>query len=202
MNGNWLILLQFRKKKDNFTLAKNFRLVSVLPFVSKVFERIMQKQLFQYIEKTLSPFLYGCRKNFSTQTVLLGLVEKWKASLAKKVFDTKNHELLLGKLNAYGSDKNALETMRNYLGNRWQKTKISTTFSSCSALLTGVPQGSVLRPILFNSFLNYLFFVLKDTDVCNFVDYASPHACDISLDLLLMHLEHDSALAVCLKITI
>ena len=68
----------------------------------------MQKQLFQYIEKILSPFLYGCRKNFSTQTVLLGLVEKWKASLAKKVFDTKNHELLLAKLNAYGFDKKCI----------------------------------------------------------------------------------------------
>ena len=159
----------------------------------------MQKQTFQYIEKFLSSFLYGYRKGFSTQTALLGLVEKWKASLDKKrctgvvlmdlskAFDTINHELLLVKLNANGFDKNSLEIMRNYLSNRWQRTKINTTFSSWSVLLKGVPQGC----------LNDFFLVVKDTDVCNFADDTSPHACNISLDELLMHLEHDSALAVC-----
>ena len=85
----------------------------------------MQKQLFQYTQKLLSPFLCGYRKGFSAQTVLLGLVEKWKASLDKKVyagaafmdlskvFDTINHELT--KLNVYGFNKNPLEIMRNYL---------------------------------------------------------------------------------------
>ena len=101
-------------KKDNSTLAKKYRTVSVLPCISKIFERIMQKQLFQYIEKILSPFLCGYRKGFSTQTALLGLAEKYKASLDKKghagavlmdlskAFDTINHELLLAKLNADG----------------------------------------------------------------------------------------------------
>ena len=90
------------------------------------------------------------------------------------------------------SIKNSLEIMRNYLNNHWQRTKINTTLSSWSALLKGVPQGSVLRPILFNIFLNDLFLILKDTNVCHFVDDTSPHACDISLDELLMYLEHDS----------
>ena len=196
-------------KKDDSMLAKNYIPVSVLPCVSKIFERIMQKQLFQYVEKFLSPFLCGYRKGFSTQTALLGLAEKWKASLDKKgycaavlmdlskAFDTINHELLLAKLSASGFDKNALEIMRNYLSNRWQRTKINTTFSSWSALLKGVLQGSVLGRILFNIFLNYLFFILKDTDVCNLADDTSRHACDISLDELLIRLEHDSALAVC-----
>ena len=190
-------------------LAKNYRPVSVIPCVSKIFERIMQTQLFRNIEKILSPFLYGYRKGFSTQNALLVLVEKWKASLDKKgyagavlmdlskAFNTINHELLLAKLNAYGFDKNAVEIMWNYLSNRWQRTKTNTTFSCWSALLKGVPQGLVLGPILFNTFLNDLLFVLKDTDACNFADDTSSHACDISLDKLLMHLEHDSALTVC-----
>ena len=114
-----------------------------------------------------------------------------------KAIDTINHELLLIKLNAYGFDKNSLEVMRNYLSNHWQRTKINTTFSSWSALLKGVLQGSVMGPILFNIFLNDLFLILKGTDVCNFADDTSSHACDISFDELLMRLEHDSALAVC-----
>ena len=56
-----------------------------------------------------------------------------------KEFDTGNHELLLAKLNTYGFDKNASEVMRNYLINRWQRTKINATFSYWSALLKGVP---------------------------------------------------------------
>ena len=84
--------------------------MSILRCVSKVFERIIQKQLSEY----------GHRKGFNTQTALLGLVEKWKASLDKKgyaraiiidlsnVFNTINLELLLAKLNACGFDKNSL----------------------------------------------------------------------------------------------
>ena len=114
-----------------------------------------------------------------------------------KEFDTINYELLLAKLNGYGFDKNALEVIRKYLSNRWQRTKVNTTFSYWSALLKGVPRGSVLGRILFHIFLDDLLFILKDTDVCNFADDASPHACDISLDELLMNLERDSALALC-----
>ena len=72
---------------------------------------------------------------------------------------------MLAKLNDYGFDKNALEIMRSHLSNRWQRTKINVTFSFWAALLKGIPQGSVLRAILFNIFLNDLLLVLKDTDV-------------------------------------
>ena len=99
-------------KKSNPTLAKNYRSVSVLPTVSKIFERIMQKQMSSYIDKLLSPFLCGYRKNFSTQSCIINMIEKWKMTLdnkgyaaailmdLSKAFDTVNHELTIAKLNA------------------------------------------------------------------------------------------------------
>ena len=93
-------------KKTDKTFVENYRPVSVLPTVSKIFERIIQKQISDYIGKFLSPFLCGYRKGFSTQYALLTLIERWKFCLDKqgfagallmdlsKAFDTINHELL------------------------------------------------------------------------------------------------------------
>ena len=131
-------------KKEDSTLAKNYRPVSVLPVISKIFERIMQKQISDYIDKNLSQYLCGYRKGLHIQYALLALIEKWKESLDKKgyagailmdlskAFDTINHELLIAKLYAYGFDKNALTLVLNYLSNRWQRTKINASFSSWS----------------------------------------------------------------------
>ena len=71
-------------KKDDATLVKNYRPISVLPTVSKVFERLMQKQISKYIDKFLSTHLCGYRKGYSTQTALISLLEKWRYSLDKK----------------------------------------------------------------------------------------------------------------------
>ena len=157
------------KKKDK-TFVENYRPVSVLPTVSKIFERIMQKQISDYIGKFLSPFLCGYRKGFSTQYALLTLIERWKFCLDKqgfagallmdlsKAFDTINHELLIAKLHAYGFSTDVLKVLLSYLQDRWQRVKINTTFSSWSQLLQGFPQGSVLVPILFNIYIDDIFF--------------------------------------------
>ena len=71
-----------------------------------------------------------------------------------KAFDTINHELLIAKLHAHGLDKNAVTIMISYLSDRWQRTKINTSFSSWSELLEGVPR-SVLGPILFYIYIIY-----------------------------------------------
>ena len=76
------------------------------------------------------------------------------------VFDTLNHDLLIAKLHAYGFEYNTLKLFKSYLSKRWHRTKINTSFSSLSELITGVPQCSVLGPLLFNTFINYLFYFL------------------------------------------
>ena len=69
-------------------------------------------------------------------------------------FDTINHDLLIAKLNAYGFTKNSLRLKKTYLSNRWQRAKVNTSFTSWSELLLGVPQGSVLGPLLLNIYIN------------------------------------------------
>ena len=94
-----------------------------------------------------------------------------------KTFDTINHELLIAKLYAYGFSKDLLKLINSYMSDRWQRTKIGTSFSPWSALLKGVPQGSVLGPILSNIYLNYLFYFLH-CNIRNFADDTTPHVCD------------------------
>ena len=101
-------------KKNDPTLVSNCRPISVLPTMSNVFEKLMHHQVTEYVDKNLSSILYGYRKGFNTQMVLLTLLEKWKSTLNKKrfagavlmdlskAFDTINHELLIAKLKAYG----------------------------------------------------------------------------------------------------
>ena len=110
----------------------------MLPAVSKIFERLLQKQIISHIEEHLSLSLCDYRKGFNTQHVLIALIEKWKITLDKngyagavlmnlsKAFDTLNHDLLLAKLNAYGFSKDSLTLIRSYLKKADGKRRIST----------------------------------------------------------------------------
>ena len=111
-------------KKDEKTLAKNYRPVSLVPIVSKIFERNMYNEIIEFIEKYLSPYLFGFRKGHSTEQCLVVMLEAWKKALddkgvsgailaaLSKAFDCLNHDLLLAKLNAYGFSHDALRFIR------------------------------------------------------------------------------------------
>ena len=85
-----------------------------------------------------------------------------------KAFDCLDHELLIAKLNAYGFSLNALKLVHNYLSNKKQRTRINSTYSSLLEIIFGVPQGSILRSLLFNIFLIDLFFTIEDTDIASY----------------------------------
>ena len=187
---------------------KNYRPVSILNSVSKLFEKLIQKQLNPFFDDKLSEYLCGYRKGNSTQYALLNLIESWKKyrdnhgySAAvlmdlSKAFDTINHDLLLAKLHAYGVSKNALKLMMSYLRNRYQRTKVNGEYSSWEELLTGVPQGSVLGPLLFNIYLNDLLYAVENAEICNFADDTTPHSSGYDLKEVMIDVEHDCSLLV------
>ena len=175
--------------------------------LSKIYEKLMYKQIFSHLEKYLSPQLCGYRTVFSTKHALLSFIENLKMSLDNSfggavlmdlstAFDTINHELLIAKLEAYGFNKNALKFIQSYLSNRWQHTKINNSFSSWTKLLEGVPQGSILGALIFNIYINDLFFIINETKICNYADDTTLFDCNQNLNDLMINLEHDSAMAI------
>lgn len=162
--------------------------------ISKVFERVLHTQLSNFFTQIFDEQQSGFRKGFSTQTSLLLLQELWKrANDSKsvfgallidlsKAFDCMSHELLIAKLYAYGLDLSAVKIIANYLMNRKHRTKIGNSLSSWFDIIDGVPQGSILGPLLFNIYIRDLFYFIKNTYIANYADDTTPFVIDYSWD--------------------
>ena len=106
-----------------------------------------------------------------------------------KAFDCLPHDLLIAKLHAYGIKKGSLKLLFSYLKNRKQRVRLNNTYSEWIDILFGVPQGSILGPLLFNIFLCDLFFFVHDIPVANYPDDNTPYCTGLKISDVLIKLE-------------
>jgi hypothetical protein len=179
-------------KSKDVTDLHNFRPISLLSVISKPLEKHVHKHLMKHLEdhNLLHPLQSGFRHHHSCQTALVRLCDTWLSAVnqskvtgavfldLKKAFDLVDHKILLKKILLYINDHSTLSFFKSYLGDRTQYVFSNGNFSSLQVIRSGVPQGSVLGPLLFGIFINDLPLSLSDPNVsCDlFADDTSLHS--------------------------
>ena len=175
-------------KDDKKCIPDNYRPISVLPAVTKLIERIVFNQFYDYLTKhnLLADTQSGFRPLHSTTTALLDATNEWFLNIdkgllngvifldLKKAFDTMDHEILLAKLRFYGVSEISLKWFNSYLTNREQKTVVNGVLSNSCKIKCGIPQGSILGPLLFILYIN-------DLQACDLNSRVRMYADDTSL---------------------
>ena len=161
-------------KKDDRDEKSNYRPVSILSILSKVYEKCLNKQTKNYMENILPNFKYGFRRGFIVQQCLIGMIEKAKRVMDKgghfsalltdlsKAFNCLPRDLIIAKLDAYDFKNEFF-------------LKINSSFSFFQNIINGVPQGSLLGPLLFNICFTSIF-LFRPTEIARYVDGNTPYA--------------------------
>ena len=195
------------KKKDSL-LVENYRSISILPVLSKIFEKILHQQMYGYFKCIFHKLISGFRTGYSCNYILLKLTEDMKKALDQKfniglvamdlskAFDIIPRYLFIAKLSAYGFSSNACELIHSYLSDRHQRVKINDNTSNWTTTCKGVAQGSIIGPLVFNIFMNDFFYVNFSSQIYNYADDNTLGLIHNSYISLKTKLEVDTKLAV------
>ena len=186
-------------KSGDSSLLGNYRPISVLPVFSKILERIMYNRLYSYLNDKNLFYVkqFGFQKNTSTEHAILQLINEISKSFAKKeltlgvfidlskAFDTVNHNILLKKLESYGIRGRTKKWLRSYLADRKQYISFNKNdFTKYSNIICGVPQGSILGPLLFLIYVNDLYLASPELSAVMFADDTNLFLSDKNIDNL------------------
>ena len=180
-------------KKDSKKEFQNYRPISVLSVISKIFESVIHDQLNEYFisNKLFCAQQYGFMKNASTELASLELIDRLLSQLndlkipinlhldLSKAFDNISHDILLDKLTYYGVTNASLQLLINYLANRLQYVQIDDEMSSLHTKKLGIPQGSIVGPLFFSIYIND---IVKCNDKFNCILYADDTTLNSTID--------------------
>ena len=198
-------------KKGKAEDVSNYRPISVLPVIAKLFEKIIYSQIYSYLadQNLFHSSQSGFRPSHSTSDALLKATDSWRIALDKnevvgatfvdlsKAFDSINHPRLLMKLTAYGFSDSSLKLFKNYLSGRRQRVVVNGVYSDWRCVERGVPQGSVLGPLLFIMYINDLPTTVKRSTVDMYADDIVMYAHSKSFQEMKSCLEDDLGNVVC-----